>query len=179
MNPTPKGKIGRLPKAIQDEVNRRLENGERSAPLAAWLNSLTEVQTVLTAEFKGKPIREQNLSEWRQHGYKNWLWRQEAQAMAAETMSLQEPGAPPLTDQMATWASVHYLMTVRELAETSAGDESGLKLLRAFCRDIVALRRGEHSSARLKLEQERRKNRDERRHPRKECASHFLSGRES
>jgi hypothetical protein len=28
---TPRGKIGRLPKGIQDEVNRRMENGARGA----------------------------------------------------------------------------------------------------------------------------------------------------
>jgi len=31
MNEAPKGKIGRLPKAIQEQVNRRLEHGEKAA----------------------------------------------------------------------------------------------------------------------------------------------------
>ena len=35
MNEAPKGKIGRLPKAIQDQVNRRLENGEKARMLFA------------------------------------------------------------------------------------------------------------------------------------------------
>ena len=44
MNEAPKGKIGRLPKAIQEQVNRRLDNAEKGRPLVAWLNSLPEVQ---------------------------------------------------------------------------------------------------------------------------------------
>jgi len=35
MNAAPKGKIGRLPKAIQKQVNRRLEHGEQARRLVA------------------------------------------------------------------------------------------------------------------------------------------------
>ena len=37
MHTTPEGKIGRLPKALREEVNRRLENGEKEVSIAAWL----------------------------------------------------------------------------------------------------------------------------------------------
>jgi hypothetical protein len=156
MNLTHRGKIGRLPAGVQEELNRRMANGERGGRLAVWLNSLPEVQAVVAAEFAGKPVREQNLSQWRQHGYKKWLWRQEAQAMVAETGAWQAPGAPPLTDQMATWASVHYLTAVRKLTEMKNAGKPDVKVLREFCRDVVALRRGEQGGARLKLQQERR-----------------------
>ncbi len=159
MNLTHNGKIGRLPKAIQDQLNRRIENGEKGGPLVAWLNSLPEVQAVVAAEFEGKAIREQNLSEWRKGGYTQWLRQQEALEMArqlgAETWELQPAGAPPLTDQMAVWVTVRYLVAIRKLAEKSAGGELDLKVLREFCHDVVALRRGDHSGARLKMEQER------------------------
>jgi hypothetical protein len=155
MNLTHNGKIGRLPKAVQEQLNRRLENGEKGGPLAAWLNSLPEVQAVLAAEFEGRAIREQNLSEWRKSGYKNWLWRQEALAMAAETGELQPGGAQPLADQMARWVTVRYLMAIRKLTEKNADGEPDLKVLREFCHDVVAVRRGDHSAARLKMEQER------------------------
>ena len=174
MNTTPKGKIGRLPKAIQDQVNHRLDNGEKGSLLVAWLNSLPEVQAVLAAEFAGKPVREQNLSEWRKHGYKNWSWRREAAALAqemAQTLN-SHPGTqlplstfdyqlstaaapPPLTDQAAAWLTVRYLLTVRKLVENKAGGAPDLKVLREFSRDLVALRRGDQSAARLKMKQER------------------------
>ena len=35
MNAAPKGKIGRLPKAIREQVNRRLEHGEQARRLVA------------------------------------------------------------------------------------------------------------------------------------------------
>src|ERR1017187_4094561 len=130
MNLTHNGKIGRLPKAVQEQLNHRLENGEKGRGLAAWLNALPEVQAVLAAEFDGKAIREQNLSEWRKGGYKNWLWRQEAlemaRDMAAETGELQPADAPPLTDQMAGWVTVRYLLAVRKLVEKSEDGEPDL-----------------------------------------------------
>jgi len=159
MNLTHNGKIGRLPKAVLEELNRRLQNGEKGRVLVAWLNSLPEVSAVLAAEFSGKPIREQNLSEWRKRGYKKWLCWQEAQQMAqkmiSETGELQPAGTPPLTDQMAVWVTTRYLLAVRKLVEMNSQGEMDLKTLREFCQDVVAVRRGDHCAARLKMEQER------------------------
>jgi hypothetical protein len=198
MNLTHQGKIGRLPKTLRDQVNRRLENGEKGRSIVAWLNSLPEVQAILAAHFEGKPVREQNLSEWRKRGYRQWLLRREAQAMAAEIGHLPAADSP-LTDQLAAWGSVRYLIAVRQLVENKASSpcsgvsgerrqlaaspstnlprpcrarrqecspsnntgrsnrdpESNLQILRHFCRDIAALRRGDHTSARLKLDQAR------------------------
>jgi hypothetical protein len=159
MNITANGKIGRLPGAIRDQLNRRLQNGENGRRLVDWLNSLPEVQKVMAAEFEGKPVREQNLSEWRNNGYKKWLLQQEALDMARQLASdvgeLQPSGAPPLADQMAVWLTARYLVAVQKLAEKSQDGELDLKVLRELCHDVVALRRGEHSGARLKMEQER------------------------
>ena len=78
MSPTRNGKIARLPRAVRQELNRRLDEGEQGKKLVAWLNALPEVQAIIAAEFGGKPIREQNLSEWRQGGYRDWTAQQEA-----------------------------------------------------------------------------------------------------
>ena len=78
-----------------------------------------------------------------------------ARQLAVETGELQPDGAPPLTDQMAVWVTVRYLVAIRKLAEKSAEGEVELKVLREFCHDVVALRRGDHSGARLNLERER------------------------
>ena len=153
------GKIGKLPKAVREQLNRRLDNGEQGRQLLEWLNSLPEVQAVVAAEFGGKPIRKQNLSEWRKGGYTVWLRQQEvldmARQLAADTGELQLAGGQPLTDQMAVWLTARYLMAIRKLAEKNNDDEPDLKVLREFCHDVVALRRGDHSAARLKIEQER------------------------
>jgi len=187
MNITHNGKIGRLPKSIQTELNHRLRNGEKGGSLAAWLNSLPAVQAVLAAEFHdGKPIRQQNLSQWRKRGYLNWLRQQEALEMTQELATALQRGAPgegtgpaipnpqpstlnppssvalakedqpsPMTDQMAGWVTARYLLAIRKLVEKSAGGEPDLQILREFLHDVVAVRRGDHRAARLKMEQER------------------------
>ncbi len=45
------GKIAPLPRAIRDQLNQRLDDGQEAKDLAAWLNSLPEVQAVLAAYF--------------------------------------------------------------------------------------------------------------------------------
>jgi len=150
MNEAPKGKIGRLPQAIQEQVNRRLANGEKARPLVAWLNAQPEVQTVLAVEFAGKPIREQNLSEWRKYGYRQWLEQRQCLALAQEMTSTPNK---PMTDQMAGWATAHYLHAIRKLMQ--AGGEPDLPTLRAFLHDVVSVRRGDHSAIRLQLVSER------------------------
>ena len=152
MNEAPKGKIGRLPQAIQDQVNRRLEQGEKARTLVAWLNVLPEVQAVLAAEFAGKPIREQNLSAWRKNGYQKWLLHHHAWEMTQATTSTPDQ---PLTDQMAGWVTAHYLLAIRKLMEASPGGGPDLKTLRALLHDVVAVRRGDHRAARVQMEWER------------------------
>ena len=41
------GKIARLPHAIRNQLNLRLQDGEQGKNLVQWLNSLTEVKFVL------------------------------------------------------------------------------------------------------------------------------------
>src|SRR5439155_9583204 len=82
MNLTRNGKIARLPLAVRQELNRRLDEGEQGKKLVAWLNGLPEVQAIVATEFGGRAIREQNLSEWKQGGYRDWLAKQEALGIA-------------------------------------------------------------------------------------------------
>ena len=75
---TRNGKIARLPKAVRDTLNRRLRDGEPGKRLVAWLNPQPEVQAVLAAEFGGRPITENNLSEWKTGGFREWELQQDA-----------------------------------------------------------------------------------------------------
>jgi hypothetical protein len=175
MNLTHKGKIGRLPRAVREELNRRLHNGGNGRRLVEWLNSLPEVQAVMAAEFGGKPIREQNLSDWRKYGYAKWLWQQKALDMArqlsADVGELQPAGAPPLADQMAVWLTSRCLVAVQKLTEKNPDGELDLKVLHELCNDVVAVRRGDQSGARLKMEQERLER--EREKTEEEVVAHF------
>ena len=62
---THNGKIGRLPRNVQEELNRRLDDGEPGRKILEWLNARSEVQAMLSAEGGGERINAQNLSNWR------------------------------------------------------------------------------------------------------------------
>lgn len=156
MNLSRNGKIAKLPKAIREELNRRLEDGETAATLVKWLNRLPEVRAV-QKESGARPIREQNISEWRKGGFRDWLAKQEALELAVQlgedAAELNVEGRPPLTDTLALWLAARYAVATRQVAATEGAE--GWRLLRELCADIVELRRGDHSAARLKLDQER------------------------
>jgi len=151
------GKIARLPKAVREQLNRRLQDGEPGKRLVEWLNTLPEVQEVLRADFGGRPISEQNLSEWKAGGYREWLLQQEALDMvkrvAADADELQQATTEPLTDKLAPWLVARYFVAAKALA--TGNGEVDWRLLRELCNDVVALRRGDHYAARLRLERER------------------------
>jgi len=157
MNVTRNGKIARLPLAVRQELNRRLDEGEEGKKLVVWLNGLPEVQAIVATEFGGKPIREQNLSEWKQGGYRDWLAKQEALEIAAQlgedATEWNGEGRAPLTGTLALWLVARYAVATRRVAET--GGREGWRLLREMCGDIVELRKGDHTAERLQIERER------------------------
>ena len=157
MNLTRNGKIARLPRAVRQELNRRLQDGEQGKKLVAWLNALPEVQAIAAGEWNAKPLREQNLSEWRKGGYRDWLVQQEALELAArlgeDAAELAAEDRPPLTDTLALWVAARYAVATRRVAE--AGGVEGWRMLRELCGDLVELRRGDHSAQRLRMERER------------------------
>jgi hypothetical protein len=148
------GKIARLSHEIREQLNHRLRDGEQGKALVAWLNSLPEVQTVLAADFAGQPINPQNLSEWKRGGYRDWHLQQEALAMvqtlSADTDALKAASPEPLVDKLALWLVARYAVAAKSLKGVADWQR-----LRELCADVVALQKGDHSAARLKLERER------------------------
>ena len=157
MSKTRTGKIARLPRTVRGPLNQRLHDGEPGKRLLAWLNALPAAQAVLAAEFEGRPINAQNLSDWKQGGYRDWVAQQEALELAGrlaeDGAELQAEGQPPLTDTLALWLAARYAVATRRVAEAESAE--GWRLLRELCGDIVELRRGDHSAERLWLERER------------------------
>jgi hypothetical protein len=157
MNLTRNGKIARLPLAVRQELNRRLDQGEQGKKLVAWLNGLPAVQAIAATEFGGKAIREQNLSEWKQRGYRDWLAKQEAleiaERLSEDATEWNAQGRAGLTDTLAFWLVARYALATRRVAET--GGREGWRLLREMCADIVELRKGDHTAERLQIERER------------------------
>jgi len=170
------GKIARLPREIRDGLNRRLQNGEQGAPLLAWLNSLPEVQAVLVRDFGGIAISKQNLSEWRAGGFAEWQARQEtldqARELAADAHEITAATHGKLTDHLATVLAVRYAAALHGWnGDVTDEFRRKLRALRGLCQDIVELRRGDHSGARLKMEQERLER--EREKTEEEIIAHF------
>src|ERR1039458_7412584 len=84
------GKIARLPRNIRAQLNTRLQDGHDGKQIVQWLNSLPQVKEVLAQRFDGRPINEQNLSDWRQGGYEEWLAHEDILAQADELDANQE-----------------------------------------------------------------------------------------
>ena len=159
-----------MPLPIREEVNVRLWKGEKGRVVADWLNSLPEVHTVLAEEFDGKPVREQNVSEWRINGHQHWLQRQEVlellQRIGVDGVKLAEAvegeSQGRLMDVMATWLAARYLVAAKRL-EGAGDDEAAWNRLREVCNDMVALRRGDLRMQRLELERDKLAEQCERR----------------
>jgi uncharacterized protein with NAD-binding domain and iron-sulfur cluster len=161
MNRNGNGKIARLPRKFQEQLNVRIQDGEQGKPILTWLNSLPSMQAILVREFGGTLVSKQNLSEWRKRGYREWLIRQDAMEAVsratAGTEALREQ-AGVLTGNMALWLAARYLVAAEEMEKQEG--RLDWKMLREFCRDLVALRRGDLSSARLLIEAKRREARE-------------------
>ena len=113
------GKIARLPHHLRDQLNQRLHNGEPGVELIKWLNSLPEVQAILAEHFNGVPISPQNLSEWNNGGFLDWLTTQElledAREFAANTAELPGFTDGHLADCLAHAITARYAVLLGKM----------------------------------------------------------------
>src|SRR5580704_11525472 len=72
-----RGKIARLPREVREQLNVRLDDGLEADQILPWLNDLPDVREVIAERFNGVPISPQNLSAWRQGGFREWLLQRE------------------------------------------------------------------------------------------------------
>jgi hypothetical protein len=115
-----RGKIARLPRAVREQLNIRLDDGQEAAEILPWLNDLPEVRQAMTQHFNGSTLSPQNLSAWRQGGFQEWLLHRQlfdsASHMREHVGELQEvlnseaaDGVPhTLADYMVTQLSVRF-----------------------------------------------------------------------
>src|SRR5882724_1680893 len=88
------GKIARLPATIREELNRRFNNGSLAKDLVPWLNELPDVKRVMNELFGGRPITEDNLSQWRRGGFQDWLRDEERRARLRQITERYEKLGP-------------------------------------------------------------------------------------
>ncbi len=115
-----RGKIARLPRAVREQLNVRLDDGLEAAEILPWLNDLPEVRQIVNERFNGTPVSPQNLSAWRQGGFQEWLLHRELLDSAAhmrehvaelndEIASDSPDGIPhPLADYMVAQLTVRF-----------------------------------------------------------------------
>ena len=123
-----------------------------------WLNSCDEVQDTLAEHFDERPITEQNLSEWKQGGFKDWQHHQETRALArgflAEAEELEEEiGEIPLTDRLSETVALTLARLLREAISGEKGPAQRMAILE-IAREFARLRKQDHQMERLRREQE-------------------------
>jgi hypothetical protein len=161
---TRNGKIARLPSSLRDQLNRRVRDGEPGKNLVDWLNSQPAVQEVLEKEFGGRAISEQNLSEWKQGGYEDWLRHQETRTLVQELASQsedisedikQEAGDLSVADLLSAQLAMALGHCLHSSAQKALEDPKHARAVLDVARELGRLRRGDHSQRRLRFERER------------------------
>lgn len=153
---TRNGKIARLPKAIREQLNQRLADGEPCGSLLGWLHSLPEVIEVLVRDFGARAILKQNLSEWRQGGFREWEARQERLAhlrLLADEADDVEEAFPHLPDRMAALLVGRFASLIATTMQVKDWSKPRHRAQLMEVNEAVAtLRRFDQGAARLKLE---------------------------
>ncbi len=152
---TRNGKIARLPKEIREQLNRRLENGWRGKKLVDWLNALPEIKEVLREEFHGRAISEQNLSQWREGGYADWLRHQDTQGQIRWMVERSDDvdaaeGNEPLCERVARVAVAELAEQMHRLNDVDDPKERWDRF-REVCLELWRLRNATHFGRRVDL----------------------------
>ena len=157
---TRNGKIARLPRHIRHSLNSRLDNGEQGKDLVDWLNALPDVQSALAADFEGRPISEQNLSEWKQGGFRDWQLQQQTCDRVRSLIELSDDldGAADeqhIPERLASVLAAELAAETRQLLDATTDPKERWRYLSDALRQVNALRQGDYAAARAALERQR------------------------
>ena len=150
------GKIARLPRELREEFNVRLQNGEVETELLEWLNGLPAAQKVLKAKFGARPICAQDLSEWKQGGYEDWVRHLENCCYAAMLRKMssgleKEAGENRWEERLVAPPAMALARLLREAEELPAGPDRRRMILNV-ARQLSQLRRYSHQAERVRWE---------------------------
>ena len=138
---TRKGKIARLPRAIREELNVRLQDGQPASVILPWLNGLEDVKTILARHWDGEPIGEQNLTNWRQGGWLDWC---QQQAEADRLQSLAEFSAKLVASTgLKISDGAAAIATGNILSQLEAADDP--EVVDMLIKQLATLRAGDHA----------------------------------
>jgi hypothetical protein len=149
------GKIARLPREIRDTLNTRLDDSSSQSPeILAWLNSLPDVLQILERDFESRPISEQNLSEWRQGGFRDWQLRQESRERLARFLDLSDdlddsPDDRPIPDRLAHLLAVELATVTHQLLEQTTDPQERFQLISKALRQVQEIRKDQSRAIRI------------------------------
>ena len=154
------GKVARLSRVLREQLNRRLQDGETGKRLVGWLNTLPEVKAMLAVEFNGRVISEQNLSEWKTGGYRDWEKHQEQRALllqlaeAAEDLEAAD-NTGRLNRHLSVVLAADLAQTTREVLAQTSDVKNRLEYVGQAVGKFAQLRREESNAERVRLLRER------------------------
>jgi len=151
-----RGKIAKLPAEIRAQVNLKLHDGKGAPEILPWLNADPRVREILGAQFGGADINDQNLTEWRQGGYLDWLDDRERLDALKELSLFAGDAVRSGTNLSAGAAAIAAGQLITRIE--SADDEQLLKISGA----IASLRGGDTEAQRVKLLERRVKQTGEK-----------------
>jgi hypothetical protein len=160
MSITRTGKIGRLPKCIRDMLGKRIEDGEPGKEIVKWINGLSGVQRVLEEQFDGRPITEQNLSEWKQRGHPEWLRQEEKRSfissLTEQAEDLDEAAVgEDIRDRLGTILTAELAARAVKVLEEVTDPEERWRQLQEILRAHRHLWHEAHNRQRIQLQRER------------------------
>lgn len=145
-----RSKIGRLPFVMRNELNERLRDGASSSEITEWINASKEFKAVQKREKCGE-LNAQNLTDWRNTGYKDWLTDQ---ASAERIRRLAEMSSVMVQASGFTPATVAARLAAAQLMEV-ANNPDDPKALNNAAGAIASLRGVEVAEERNALAKQR------------------------
>jgi len=157
---TRKSKIARLPNAIRQELNERLRDGEPANALLEWLNGLAQVKALLERYFEGRLVTEQNVSEWKNGGYLDWVRDEDARTwldkLKSGTSALEKSvEGPEISKLYSAKLAVEMTRLGQALLDTEPDPEKRWERVCAVHKQISRLRRDDLWNVRTQVWQER------------------------
>lgn len=157
-----KGKIGRLPFALRQELNRRMRDGQPDTVILEWLNGLAEARKAIAGAGYGGAktaravVTPQNLSEYRGGRYQDWVAEEERvagiQTLAELSYRMAEATGGNVSES-AVRITAGKLMQVLENA-TAEDAERLAKALTGLSMAETAAARARTDQARLGIQRE-------------------------
>ncbi|HEY1048592.1 MAG TPA: hypothetical protein VGE39_02510 [Prosthecobacter sp.] len=162
---THKGKVGRLPAKIREEVCRRIHDGQTAGQIIPWLNGLPDTVRVCNALFEGNLITPQNLSDWRMGGFMIWREQQDeieaTRDRARYSLELSKASGGNLSEGALAQLTGEVMELLEEVsALRKAGAEMNPKALAAVAKILTAIRARELDTHTSRLNQKRLEQKD-------------------